>query len=37
MHVNLAGRMKVTGTDQRWVADITYIRLKWEFVYLAKR
>jgi transposase InsO family protein len=35
MHVNLAGRMKVTGTDQLWVADITYIRLNREFVYLA--
>jgi len=35
MHVNLAGRMKVTGTNQLWVADITYIRLNREFVYLA--
>jgi len=28
MHVNLAGRMKVTGTNQLWVADISYVRLK---------
>jgi putative transposase len=35
MHVNLACRMKVTGTNQLWVADITYVRLNWEFVYLA--
>ena len=35
VHLNLAGRMKLTGTNQLWVADITYIRLKWEFVYLA--
>lgn len=33
--LNLAGRMKLTGMDQLWVADITYIRLKTEFVYLA--
>jgi len=35
MHVNLAGRMKVTGTNQLWVADISYVRLNREFVYLA--
>ena len=35
VHLNLAGRMKLTGIDQLWVADITYIRLKREFVYLA--
>jgi len=35
MHVNLAGRMKVTGINQLWVADITYVRLNREFVYLA--
>ena len=35
MHVNLAGRMKVTGPNQLWVADITYVRLNREFVYLA--
>jgi putative transposase len=35
VYLNLASRMKVTGIDQLWVADITYIRLKTEFVYLA--
>lgn len=35
VYLNLAGRMKVTGINQPWVADITYIRLKTEFVYLA--
>ena len=33
--LNLASRMKLTGKDQLWVADITYIRLAREFVYLA--
>ena len=33
--VNLARRMKLTGVNQLWVADITYIRLAEEFVYLA--
>ena len=32
---NLAARMRLTGTDQLWVSDITYIRLQGEFVYLA--
>jgi putative transposase len=32
---NLAARMKLTGVNQLWVADITYIRLQREFVYLA--
>jgi transposase InsO family protein len=32
---NLSAGMKLTGVDQLWVADITYIRLKDEFVYLA--
>jgi hypothetical protein len=33
--LNLARRMTVTGINQLWVADITYIRLQREFVYLA--
>jgi transposase InsO family protein len=33
--MNLAGRMEVTGVDQLWVADLTYIRLAEQFVYLA--
>lgn len=32
---NVAADMQTTGTDQLWVADITYIRLESEFVYLA--
>ena len=35
VYLNLARRMKLTGMNQLWVADITYIRLKKEFVYLA--
>ena len=35
VYLNLASRMKLTGINQLWVADITYIRLKSEFVYLA--
>ena len=35
VHLNLARRMKLTGMNQLWVGDITYIRLKNEFVYLA--
>lgn len=35
VYVNLAGRLRLSGIDQLWVADITYIRLKEEFVYLA--
>jgi putative transposase len=31
-HLNLASRMELTGMNQLWVADITYIRLKQEFV-----
>jgi putative transposase len=32
---NLARGLELTGLDQLWVADITYIRLQEEFVYLA--
>jgi transposase InsO family protein len=35
VYLNLASRMKLTGINQLWVADITYIRLRDEFVYLA--
>jgi putative transposase len=35
VYPNLAREMAVTGLDQLWVADITYIRLRVEFVYLA--
>ena len=35
IYLNLARRMKLTSIDQLWIADITYIRLKEEFVYLA--
>jgi len=31
VYLNLARRMKLSGMDQLWVADITYIRLKAEF------
>jgi transposase InsO family protein len=35
VYLNLASRMTLTGMNQLWVADITYIRLRAEFVYLA--
>jgi putative transposase len=35
VYLNLARRLKLTGINQLWVADITYIRLRSEFVYLA--
>jgi putative transposase len=35
VYLNVAARMTVTGINQLWVADITYIRLRVEFVFLA--
>jgi putative transposase len=35
VYPNLARTMVLTGMDQLWVADITYIRLREEFVFLA--
>ena len=35
VYPNLAREMTLSGVDQLWVADITYIRLQLEFVYLA--
>jgi len=35
VYPNRARELVLTGLDQLWVADITYIRLEWEFVYLA--
>jgi putative transposase len=35
VYPNLAGQMVLTSINQLWVADITYIRLATEFVYLA--
>jgi transposase InsO family protein len=35
VYLNLARRMKLTGVNQLWVADLTYIRLRGEFVFLA--
>ena len=35
VYPNRAGEMVVSGLNQLWVADITYIRLETEFVYLA--
>jgi putative transposase len=35
VYPNLAGQMVLTTVDQLWRADITYIRLQDEFVYLA--
>jgi putative transposase len=35
VYPNLARQMTLTGVDQLWRADITYVRLEMEFVYLA--
>lgn len=35
VYPNLLPQLTVTGLDQLWVADLTYIRLQQEFVYLA--
>ena len=35
VYPNLAGSMTPSAINQLWVADITYIRLRTEFVYLA--
>lgn len=35
IYPNLAATIELSGIDQLWVADITYIRLEIEFVYLA--
>jgi transposase InsO family protein len=35
IYLNLANRMTLLGPNQLWIADITYIRLAWEYVYLA--
>jgi len=35
VYPNLARNMRLTGVDQLWRADITYIRLRDEFVFLA--
>jgi putative transposase len=35
VYPNLASTLVLTGLDQLWLADLTYIRLELEFVYLA--
>ena len=35
VYLNLSRRMRLNSFDQLWVADITYIRVQAEFVYLA--
>jgi transposase InsO family protein len=35
IYLNVAAHMRLTDINQLWVADITYIRLRGEFVYLA--
>jgi len=35
VYANLAGRLQLNGINQLWVADITYVRLRETFLYLA--
>jgi putative transposase len=35
VYPNLVPTLKLTGLDQLWAADLTYVRLALEFVYLA--
>jgi putative transposase len=35
IYPNLAGALTLTGVNQLWIADITYIRLREQFLYLA--
>lgn len=35
VYLNLASRLTLTGLNQLWMADIIYIRLRTELVYLA--
>jgi putative transposase len=35
VHVKLANRVQLSGMNQLWLADITFVRLQQEFVYLA--
>jgi putative transposase len=35
IYLNLAARLTLTGPDQLWIADLTYLHLRGEFVYLA--
>jgi transposase InsO family protein len=35
VYVNLAARLQLTGIDQLWVADLTFLRLRGEFLFLA--
>ena len=35
VYPNLCQGVTPTGLNQLWVADLTYVRLRWEFVYLA--
>jgi len=35
VYLNLAARIRVTAINQVWVADITYVRLRRQFVFLA--